>query len=83
MFGPSGQLLSPGNGYPLLGGPIGAVQSIGGGIAFPSASIAPPGLFAVANPLVIDTGQFGSGLTQLVAQISREGLGCCGTISRV
>src|SRR3954454_13932983 len=75
VFGPFGQLLSPGNGYPLLGDPIGAVQAIGGGITAPAASIAPPGLFAVANPSAVDTGQFGSGLTQLDAQTFPGGAG--------
>jgi hypothetical protein len=61
VFGPGGELLSPGGGYPLLGPALVPVQTFG------PAGIAPLGLSGVANPALIDAGAFGAGATTLQA----------------
>lgn len=60
IFGASGELLSPGFGYPTLGAPLIPVQTFGPGLIA-------PGLAGVANPALIDAGAFGAGSTALSA----------------
>ncbi len=61
IFGAFGELISPGNGYPVLGLAVNPVQTFG------PAPIAPPGLAGIANPAFIDAGAFGAGGTALSA----------------
>jgi hypothetical protein len=68
VFGASGELLSAGEGYPILQPIVPPSQTIGGGIAAPVAPISGPGLSATANPALIDgPGQFGAGQVSMFA----------------
>jgi len=49
IFGPNNELISAGNGYPILGAPTQPVQTFGGGIAAPTI-VLPPGSVTALGP---------------------------------